>query len=153
VPAIYAPLTMKAALGLADADEYPFRRDYWIYAFARLKPGATIQTAATAVNAAYHRIISNVEVPLQKDMSAQTLAKFKAKQVTLENGRRGQSMLQGQAKMPLLMLFATAGIVLLIACANIANLLLVRGAGRSLEVAVRMTLGATRQQLVSQLLG
>jgi predicted permease len=153
VPALYVPLTMKAALGLASADEYPFRRIYWIYAFARLKPGATIQTATTAVNAVYHRIISEVEVPLQKDMSAQTMAKFKAKEITLEDGRRGQSVLQGQARMPLLILFATAGIVLLIACANIANLLLVRGAGRSLEVAVRMTLGATRKQLVAQLVG
>ena len=151
VPALYAPLTMKATLGLADTAEYTFRPDYWIYAFARLKPGATIQTATTAVNAVYHRIISDVEVPLQKDMSAQTLAKFKAKVVTLEDGRRGQSLLLGQAKMPLVMLFATAGIVLLIACANIANLLLVRGAGRSLEVAVRLTLGATRKQLVAQL--
>lgn len=151
VPALYVPLTMKAVLGLADPTEYDIRYDYWIYAFARLKPGETMQSAATAINAVYHRIIADVEAPLQKDMSAQTLAKFKAKQVTLEDGRRGQSELHGRAKAPLLMLFATAAIVLLIACANIANLLLARGASRSLEIAVRLTLGATRKQIVAQL--
>src|SRR5215467_8064825 len=67
VPTIYVPLTMKTALGLADPDEYTFRRDYWIYAFARLKPGATMQTATAAVNTVYHRIIADVEAPLQTD--------------------------------------------------------------------------------------
>ena len=85
-------------------------------------------------------------------MSAQTLAKFKRKKLSLEDGRRGQSQSHKEAKTPILMLFSITGIVLLIACANIANLLLARAANRSMEMAVRLSLGATRRQLITQVL-
>src|SRR5579862_3376008 len=85
-------------------------------------------------------------------MSAATLIRFKKKEVLMEDGRRGQSSVAGQAKIPLLLLLAVTAVVLLIACANIANLLLARSASRAMEMAVRLSLGATRRQLIIQLL-
>ena len=64
----------------------------------------------------------------------------------------GQSSIHKEARTPLIMLFGITAIVLIIACANIANLLLARGAGRAMEMGVRLALGATRRQLLLQLL-
>src|SRR5207302_6192379 len=108
--------------------------------------------ASVGLNALYHPIVTDVEAPLQKGISDQMMAQFHAKQVVLTPGWRGQSSVPQDAKTPLLMLFGVTAIVLLIACANIANLLLARGAGRAMEMGVRLALGARRRQLVAQLL-
>jgi predicted permease len=148
---VFVPLTMRALM-TPGFNGFENRRQYWAYLFARLKPGVSMQQATTAINGPYHAILNDVEAPLQKGASEQTMTRFKARQITLEDGRRGQSDVDREAQTPLTILFAVTGTVLLIACANIANLLLVRGAGRSAEMAVRLSIGANRKQLIAQLL-
>ena len=150
-PQVFVPLTMR---GLMQPGFKGFenRRIYWAYLFARLKPGVSIEQATTAINGPYRAIVNDVEVPLQQGMSEQTLARFKTKTITVVDGRQGQSDMREEATTPLILLLSVTGLVLLIACANIANLLLVRGAGRAGEMAVRLSIGANRRQLIGQLL-
>jgi predicted permease len=150
-PKVYAPITMRGFSQLSKA--FDNRRNYWMYLFARLKPGVSIEQARTAMATPYHTIINDVEVPLQTNMSPQTMARFQAKPILLEPGSRGQSNVTREAKAPLTLLLGVTAFVLLIACANIANLLLARGAGRAGEMAIRLSIGAGRGQLVRQLLG
>ena len=67
------------------------RQNYWAYLFARLKPGVTIEQARAALAPLYSGIVNQVEAPLQKNMSEQTMARFKAKPIVVEDGAHGQS--------------------------------------------------------------
>ena len=151
-PKVFVPMSMRTEMQRMFGHEFENRTSYWAYLFGRLKPAVSVSQAKASINAVYTPILSQVEAPLQKGMSDSTLKRFKAKLITLEDGRRGQSSLHKQTKTPILLLMCITGIVLLIACANIANLLLARGAGRSMEMAVRLSLGATRGRIVAQLL-
>ena len=151
-PAFFVTLAMGPVLGTGIERNVDNRRAYYIYAFARLAPGATIDETRSALNAVYQPIIRDVEAAQQQNMRDSVKARFLVKQVTVEPGSRGQSDLIGDAGGPLFMLFAITGLVLLIACANIANLLLARATNREMEMAVRLSLGATRRQLLGQLL-
>jgi putative ABC transport system permease protein len=150
-PAVFAPITMR---GFSQPFKgFDNRRSYWAYVFARLKPGVTIDQARVALAGPYHHIINDVEAPLQKGMSPQTLARFQAKTLRMEPGAGGQSNVANEGTAPLTLLMGVTGFVLLIACANIANLLLARAASRAGEMAVRLSIGAGRGQLIRQLLG
>jgi predicted permease len=151
LPNVFVPITMR---GFTEQSLQSFenRRSYWAYLVARLKPGVSLEQAKTALNVPYHAIVNDVEVPLQTGMSEQRMAQFKAKQVAVEPGYRGQSNIHKNAATPLVTLLCVTGVVLLIACVNVANLLLARAASREGEMAVRLSIGANRRQLITQLL-
>ena len=150
-PHVFVPITMRDVM-IPGWEGFDKRRAYWAYLFARLRPEISIDKARQSVNVPYRAIINDVEAALQEGMSDPTLERFRARQVTLEPGARGQSSMHGEARGPLVLLLGVTAVVLLIACANIANLLLIRAASRGTELAVRLSIGASRRHVVLQLL-
>ncbi len=156
-PQVYVPITMRDLMqrfmiGPPGRTSFENRQSYWVYVFGRLRPGVSVEQARTALNVPYRAVINDVEAPLQKGMSNAKMKEFRARVVTVEPGSYGQTSVRKEARVPLLLLMSVTALVLLIACANIANLLLARGAMRAGEMAVRLSIGAGRGHLIAQLL-
>ena len=150
-PQVFVPLSMRGTM-VPGWDGYDNRRSYWAYLFARLAPDTTLEGAQAAINIPFRGIIQEVELPLQEGTSEDYQERFAAKELELTPGQNGQSTLVDEARAPMLLLLGVTAFVLLIACANIANLLLTKATSRASEIALRMSIGAHRYQVVGQLM-
>ncbi len=149
---LFVPASVKWP-GRSDGLPEHQRRDYfWLYAFGRLMPGVAADAARQQLQARYHTVLNEIEAPLQEGLSDNAMADFRGKQLVFVPGAQGQSRVPDSLFTPLTTLMLVSGLVLLMACVNIANLQLARGASRGNEMAVRSALGASGAQLRRQLL-
>ncbi len=121
----------------------------WLYAIGRLKSGMSELRARTSLNVLYQQFVMALAGP---HLSPEEQRQFSARSLALASGSQGLNRLRRQFSSPLRILMSIVALVLLIACGNLASLLLARSAARSKGIAVRLAIGARRSRLIRQLL-
>jgi predicted permease len=139
---IWVPFTMQQSVRPTPIELRNVRFVTWLYLMGRLKPGVSMQTAQAEMES----LIASIREEFRTDKNDYL------QRIVLEPGRSGSGGLRQSFSSVLLLSMAIVAFVLLIACANLAGLLLERGASRRGELAARLALGATRGRLIRQLL-
>jgi predicted permease len=151
-PEIFVPLSMQSEISpgrdYLSQETNHFSKTEWLQVIGRLKPGVSLAQARAAITVEFKQMMQTQAA----GMSVHDKQKFMTQSLAVTAGSRGASTLRGDFGKPLEILMAVVGLILLIACANIANILLARAATRQKEIAVRVALGAGGARLFRQML-
>jgi predicted permease len=152
---VFVPLMMRPQLMPLFNEQLDFnnRRTRWVNVFGRLKPGVSRQQAQASLQPYFHGMLEmEVKEAAFNKASAEVRARFLQNVIEVLPGAQGKPHFRELLATPLWVLMALTGGVLLIACANVASLLIARAAARQKEIAIRLAIGAGRFRIIRQLL-
>jgi putative ABC transport system permease protein len=149
-PDVWVPLMMTPVFNPLPPTRLVRRSHQWLTVMARRKDGISPEQAQASLAVLYHQIREADAQQLSASVSPRDKEKFLARQITVQPGGQGFRTLQDELRTSLLLLFGATCVVLLILCANLANLMMARATVRAPETAVRMALGAGRFRLLRQ---
>ncbi len=150
-PDLWIPLRMQPVIvpSVNWLKETPPSKIMWLHVFGRLKPDVTLARAGAEANTIFKTGLESFYGPVA---SAQSRRELLDQRLNVQSGARGASEIRADFSTSLTAMLAAVGLLLLIACANLANLQLARGAARKPEMALRLSLGASRGRLIRQLI-